>query len=90
MNGPEMIVAIVAICSIAGVLRARLGYWHGDSRRSRRQDERGFVAPQADPDADRMREEIRALKERIAVLERIATDRSTDLDREIEALRERR
>ena len=40
---------------------------------------------------ERLREELRALKERVAVLERIATenDRGMTLDREIEALRNR-
>ncbi len=44
-----------------------------------------------DPDANHMREEIRTLKERIQVLERIATDNNsaTDLNRQIEELRNR-
>ena len=42
-----------------------------------------------DPDADRLREEVKQLKERIAVLERLATDTNgaVALDREIETLR---
>jgi hypothetical protein len=84
MNPFEMVVAIVAIGSIASVLRAKYGV-------VRRDKGEVFVGrPQEDADAARLRDEIRALKERIAVLERIATDRSGDLDREIEALRERR
>jgi hypothetical protein len=45
----------------------------------------------ADPDADRMRDEIRTLKERIHVLERIATDNNSanDINRQIEQLRDR-
>ncbi|MEP7349335.1 MAG: hypothetical protein ABI668_05205 [Sphingorhabdus sp.] len=45
----------------------------------------------SDPDADRTREEIRALKERIHVLERIATDNNSanDINRQIEELRDR-
>ncbi len=78
-----MVVAIVAIGSIASVLRAKYGI-------VRRDKGEVFVnRPQEDADAARLRDEIRALKERIAVLERIATDGSTALDREIEALRER-
>lgn len=44
-----------------------------------------------DPDAERMREEIRTLKDRIHVLERIATDNNSanDLNRQIEQLRDR-
>ncbi|WP_443019065.1 hypothetical protein [Sphingomonas sp.] len=35
----------------------------------------------------RLKEEMKALKERVAVLERIATDRGSLLDQEIERLR---
>lgn len=44
-----------------------------------------------DPDADGMREEIRTLKDRIQVLERIATDNNSanDINRQIEQLRDR-
>ncbi|SFR84102.1 hypothetical protein [Sphingomonas jatrophae] len=82
MNIWEMIVLIVAIGAVASVLRARYGI---------REDAEGNQYPIADPDAARAREEIRNLKERIAVLERIATenDRSHMLDREIERLRDR-
>ena len=50
------------------------------------------VPTQDDADTQRQRDEIRALKERIAVLERLATDKedsSARLDREIEKLRDR-
>jgi hypothetical protein len=44
-----------------------------------------------DPDADQMRQEIRILKDRIQVLERIATDNNSanDINRQIEQLRDR-
>jgi hypothetical protein len=80
MNPFEMVVLIVAITAIASIFRSKYGY-----RRSRHREE--GLAP--DPDTDRMREEIRTLKERVAVLERIATDRSSSLEHEIEALRSR-
>lgn len=43
------------------------------------------------PDAMRMREEIRTLKDRIQVLERIATENNAanDINRQIEQLRDR-
>lgn len=80
MNPFEMVVIIVAIVSIAGIVKAKYG--------------RGGVAedgeaPASDPDARRLREEVRTLKERIAVLERIATDRTSSLDHEIERLRDK-
>jgi hypothetical protein len=73
----SMVVAIVLIVSVAGVLRAKY------ARRGR--DE----AAGDSPEAARLRDELKALKERVAVLERIATDGSAKLDREIEALRDR-
>lgn len=87
MNPFEMVVLIVAITAVASVLRAR----YGIRRNSRRHGEDHAAQPIRDPDADRLREEIRTLKERVAVLERIATDnnRGAALDREIEALRHR-
>nr|WP_253201370.1 hypothetical protein [Sphingomonas quercus] len=42
-----------------------------------------------DPEAESLRAEVRLLKDRLAVLERIATDNSSSLDRQIEALRDR-
>ncbi len=82
--GPfEMVVAIVLIVSIAGVMRAK--YKAGII-----EDENGNEIRATDPDAGRMREEIASLKKRIAVLERIATDKTNRLEDEIEALRDER
>lgn len=83
MNPFEMVVLIVAITAVASIFRARYGVV-----RNRKGDE--FVRPD-DGENIRLREELRALKERVAVLERIATDddRGLALDREIEALRHR-
>jgi hypothetical protein len=64
----------------ASVMRARYGY----GRKSRR----GQIEAH-DPEAGRLKEEVRTLKERIAVLERIATDKESSLEREIESLRDR-
>lgn len=81
----EMVVAIVLITAIAGIIRskhkAQAGYI---------EDENGKAVRLADPDADRLREEIKTLKERVAVLERIATDKTNRLESEIEALRDDR
>lgn len=79
MNPFEMVIGIVLIVTLGRVLSARFG------RRDR--SERDMIV--ADPDAARMREEITTLKERIAVLERLATDTNSAvaLDREIEKLR---
>lgn len=82
-NPFSMVVAIVLIVSITRILAPKV--------RRRHRDEDG-LPPAYHPDTERMREEVRVLKERVAVLERIATDandRSALLDREIEALRGR-
>lgn len=82
MNPFEMVVCIVFITAIASVLRAKYGVTR---------DFKGnelFHRP--DPDAARAQEEIKQLKERIAVLERLATDSNNSaasLEREIEQLR---
>ncbi len=83
MNPFEMVVAIVAIGAIASVLRAK----YGVVRRGKGEEYVG--RPQPDPEAQALREEIRQLKSRVATLERIATDSSQSLDREIESLRDR-
>jgi len=83
MNPFEMVVLIVAITAIASVYRAK----YGVVRRGKGED---VVRPD-NGENERLRQELRALKERVAVLERIATDndRGLTLDREIEALRNR-
>ena len=81
MNPFEMVVLIVAIGAVASIFRAKYGVV-----RNRHGDE----LPIRNLDNDRMRDEMRALKERVAVLERIATDansRGSALEQEIEALR---
>lgn len=81
-NPFSMVVAIVLIVTIGGILRAK----YGGGRHGRHDL---HLPAQPDPEAVRLREEIKALKERIAVLERLATDNTSALDREIEKLRER-
>lgn len=83
-NNPfSMVVAIVAIVSIASVIRARYGiHRHGRGRAN---------APHASSadieDMTRLRDEMRSLKERVAVLERLATDDRAAFEREFEQLR---
>lgn len=82
MNPFEMVVAIVAITAIASVVRGLLGIGRG------RRAERFAAGTQPDPETDRLREEVRTLKERVAVLERVITDQSSALDREFEKLKQ--
>ena len=80
MNLWEMIVVVVVIGAFVKMYLARHGIV---------EDNQGNRVSIKDPDADRLREEVRMLKDRLAVLERIATDnnRAVDLDREIDRLR---
>ncbi len=87
MNAFEMVVLIVAISAFASVFRAKYGVTR--RRGAPHLADALNSGPTRDPDAERMRDEIKALKERIAVLERLATDTNSAiaLDREIEKLR---
>ena len=76
MNQFEMVAIIVAVVMFAGVMRAR---YASIGRRKSVED---------DPEALRLRDEVKTLKDRIAVLERIATDKESTLEREIERLRD--
>jgi hypothetical protein len=84
MNPFEMVVMIIAIVMITSVIKTRIRAKHGIS-----EDRHGNEVVISDPDAARLRDEVKGLKERIAVLERLATDDNSAkaLDREIEKLR---
>ncbi len=84
MNPFEMVVMIIAIVMISSIIKTRIRARHGIS-----EDRHGNEVVIADPDAARLRDEVKGLKERIAVLERLATDENgaRALDREIEKLR---
>ncbi len=81
-----MVVAIILIVTIGKVLSSRYKAQNGIVE--------DMVGNQsritADPDAARMRSEINMLKDRIQVLERIATDNNSanDINRQIEQLRD--
>ena len=85
-----MVVAIVLIATIGKVLSSKYKAQNGIiedvdmmGNKSQRQIDSG--------DASKMQDEIKVLKDRIQVLERIATDNSSanDVSRQIEALREK-
>lgn len=75
-----MVIAILTIVTIGRVSKERYRALGREGAR-----------PIGDAELAGTREEIRKLKERIQVLERVITDdrKSIDLDREIERLRER-
>lgn len=79
MNNPfAMVVAIVAMAMIASVLRA----WIKAGNR-----------PPSDPaselEKERLLDEVKQLKDRIHVLERITVEKENSLGRQIEELRDR-
>lgn len=92
--GPDMIIWIVAICTggwlVNNWIRAKHGY--------ALEDEWGGKTDKALPDAERkiglltnenaqLTGQLSRLEERVAVLERIATDKSVRIAEEIESLR---
>ena len=79
-----MIVTIIAIIMVASIIKARIRAKHGIV-----EDEDGNQRVIDDRDSARLRDEVKSLKDRIAVLERLATDDNgaRALDREIEKLR---
>ena len=86
MNPFEMVVAIIIVITIGKVLSTRYRAQHGIA-----EDQNGNTMITRDPDAERLKDEVKYLKERVAVLEKIATDDrgSRELQNEIEKLRDR-
>ena len=77
-NNPLMFaVMIVLIVMVASVVKTAVKNGAANERRG------------DDPETLRMKEEMKALRDRVAVLERIATEKETLLEREIEQLRDR-
>lgn len=82
MNPFEMVAVIVVAVMVASVLRAKYGH-----SRHRRGD--NAVSAEEHAETLRLREEVKALKDRIHVLERIAVEKEDTLSRQIEELRDR-
>ena len=76
-----MVIMIVLIVMIAGVLRAK---YVGGRHRHRG----GEAVDRDDAETRRLREEVKGLKERLAVIERITVEKENSLAREIEQLRD--
>ena len=93
-NGPEFVLSIIAISTIGWVvtswIRARHGYpvegeWGGTVSKSDLQADRKIEL--LANENERLTGQIDRLQERLAVLERIATDKPARLSDEIELLR---
>jgi hypothetical protein len=84
MDGGQLTaVLIVAIVMVASIIRAKYGY----GRHGRRGGDQ--VSVQEHAENLRLREEVKELKERLHVLERITVDKENTLSRQIEELRDR-
>ncbi len=80
MTGTQiMVVLIVAMAMIASIIRK-------GHRGDRGRELRGSVP---DPEALALRQEVKALKERLAVIERITVEKENSLARQIEQLRDK-
>lgn len=101
-NGQIFVLTIIAIVSLAGIVKMAIRAKHGyplEDRETRRNNRRG-LADTGGLDAERKVEllsseneklvsQIGRLEERLRVLERIATDPAERVSREIEDLRTR-
>ncbi len=81
-GGQIMVVTIVAIVMVASIIKAKYGY----GRHFRRNP--GIPAEEHAENL-RLRDEVKELKERIKVLERITVEKENSLAKEIESLRDR-
>ena len=79
INPFEMVILIVLIVTVGKIFMSRRSRNDGEER----------IAPEARVETLRLQDEVKQLKERIHVLERIATDKDTALSREIDSLRDR-
>jgi ribosomal protein L16 Arg81 hydroxylase len=90
MDPFQMVVAIIAIITIGRIIQTKQKAKHGIV------EDQDFMGTKThrllnNADTQQMQDEIRALKERIQVLERIATDNNSasHINRQIEELRSR-
>ena len=79
MNPFEFVIAIIVITGIFSLLRHRMGVRHRWER----------PAVEDSQETLRLREEVKELKERLKVLERITVAKENSLAKEIESLRDR-
>jgi hypothetical protein len=94
-EGPTFVIAIIAISTFGWVatswIRARHGYpledeWSGKSHKGE-QPETSRQVELLSSENDRLKGQVSRLEERLAVLERIATDPAERTAREIDQLR---
>jgi len=95
-GGPEFVIAIIAIATLGGILKTWVRASHGLPEHEPKPHRRGRRHGLADTEEverlkaenARLTDRLEASEDRLAVLERIVTDKSYSLASEIEALRE--
>jgi len=83
MNGQEFVLAIIFMVFVFSIVKHKMGIPSRSMRQMRDGD------PGESAETLRLREEVKELKERLKVLERIAVDKENSLAKEIESLRDR-
>jgi hypothetical protein len=83
MNGQEFVLAIIFMVFVFSIVKHKMGIPSRSMRQMRDGD------PGESVETLRLREEVKELKERLKVLERIAVDKENSLAKEIESLRDR-
>ena len=79
-GGQVFVLIIIAMAMVAGIMKSRYRYLRTD---------RGEASSSREGESERLRDEVKQLKERIQVLERITVEKENSLAREIEDLRSR-
>ena len=79
MNPFEFVLGIIFLTGIFALIRQRMGVRHIWER----------PANEDNQETLRLRDEVKELKERLKVLERITVDKENSLAKEIESLRDR-
>jgi hypothetical protein len=89
MNVFEFVLGIIFIATVGGLIRLKMGIRkdHKGGEYSIHEERRG--SDELVDEIRRLRDEVRNLKERQAVIERITVEKENSLEREIERLRER-
>ena len=85
MNQYEFVLGIIFIVMVASVLKTALG----GGRHRRRQREELAAGGESQAENARLRDEVKQLQERLAVIERITVEKENSLERQIDALRDR-
>ena len=85
MNPFEFVIILMIVIGAFQILRHRMGVpTHRGARRGR-----SDVVETDDAETRALRDEVRQLKERVQVLERITVEKENSLERQIEELRDR-